>query len=204
LRLFLIIPVKILLDKVNSADYSYYDKEKRMINETDKRILQIIQEDARITNADIARQVGLAPSAVLERVRKLEERGVIKGYATEICPKEVGVGLTVFVFVRTSENDSGVEAALVALPEVLEAHEVAGEDCLLLKIRTSDTEELGRLLREKIKPIPNVLSTRTTVVLHTFKETTALPLDAIDTSNGAKQKRKDTKSKNGAPLSMEE
>lgn len=160
-----------------------------MINETDKQILKIIQRDARIPNVEIARQVGLAPSAVLERVRKLEERGVIRGYATEICPKEVGVGLTVFVFVRTSECASSVvEEALTAIPEVLEAHEVAGEDCILLKIRTRDTESLGKLLREVIKPIPNVLSTRTTVVLHTIKETTALPLDGIESTNGKKKK----------------
>jgi Lrp/AsnC family leucine-responsive transcriptional regulator len=160
-----------------------------MINETDKQILNIIQQDARISNADIARQVGLAPSAVLERVRKLEERKMIRGYSAEIDPRQVGFGLTVFVFVRTSEcSNSEVENALTSIPEVLEAHEVAGEDCLLLKVRTKDTEELGKLLREKIKPIPNVLSTRTTVVLHTFKETTALPLDRIESTNGKKKK----------------
>jgi Lrp/AsnC family leucine-responsive transcriptional regulator len=160
-----------------------------MINETDKNILTIIQRDARISNAEIARQVDLAPSAVLERVRKLEERGMIRGYAADIDPRQVGFGLTVFVFVRTSEcSNAEVEKALVAIPEVLEAHEVAGEDCLLLKIRTKDTESLGKLLREEIKPVPKVLSTRTTVVLHTFKETTALPLDRIEVENGKKKK----------------
>lgn len=160
-----------------------------MINETDKQILNIIQQDARITNADIARQVGLAPSAILERVRKLEERGMIRGYAAEIDPRQVGLGLLVFVFVRTSEcGSSEVEKALSAIPEVLEAHEVAGEDCILLKIRTKDTESLGKLLRDEIKPIPNVLSTRTTVVLLTIKETTALPLDRVESENGRKKK----------------
>src|SRR5262245_24562117 len=160
-----------------------------MIDKIDRQILQIIQQDARMTNADLARQIGLAPSAVLERVRKLEERGVIRGYATEICPKEVGVGLTVFVAVRTGECGGDTEEALMAIPEVLEAHEVAGEDCILLKDRTKDTEELGKLLREKIKTIPNVLSTRTTVVLHTFKETTALPLENMETENGHRKKK---------------
>jgi Lrp/AsnC family leucine-responsive transcriptional regulator len=160
-----------------------------MIKEIDKQILKIIQQDARISNAEIARQVGLAPSAILERMRKLEERGIIRGYAADIDPRQVGLGLTVFVFVRTSEcNNTEVEKALVAIPEVLEAHEVAGEDCLLLKVRTKDTEELGKLLREKIKPVQNVLSTRTTVVLHTFKETTALPLDRVESENGKKKK----------------
>src|ERR1044072_1439237 len=168
-----------------------------MINETDKQILEIIQQDARITNADIARQVNLARWAVLERGGKLEERVLIRGYSADIDPRQVGFGLTVFVSVRTSDC-AKVEGALSAIPEVLEVHDVAGEGCYLLKVRTKDTEELAKLLREKIKPIPNVLGTRTTVVLKTFKETTALPLDRIDTGGGAKQKRKDGKSKNVA------
>lgn len=160
-----------------------------MIDGMDKQILNIIQSDARITNAEIARQVGLAPSAVLERVRKLEERKVIRGYATEIEPKSVDYGLTVFVQVRTSECGS-VGEALVDIPEVLEVHEVAGDVCYMLKIRTKDTEHLGRLLREKIKPIPSVIGTITTVVLKTFKETTALPLEtATEVTNGNTSKK---------------
>jgi Lrp/AsnC family transcriptional regulator, leucine-responsive regulatory protein len=151
-----------------------------MINDIDLQILNIIQQDARITNAEIARQVGLAPSAVLERLRKLEDRGIVRGYTADITPKEVGFGLTVFVSVRTSECGSDAGRAIAEIPEVLEVHDVAGEDCLLLKIRTRDTEELGKLLREKIKSVPTVLSTRTTVVLQTFKESNALPLDRME------------------------
>jgi Lrp/AsnC family leucine-responsive transcriptional regulator len=151
-----------------------------MIDDIDRQILNIIQQDARISNAEIARQVNLAPSAVLERMKKLENNGIIKGYSADIKPKEVGFGLTVFVNVRTSECGSDAGRAIAEIPEVLEVHDVAGEDCLLLKIRTKDTEELGKLLRERIKPIPTVLGTRTTVVLQTFKETNALPLDRID------------------------
>ena len=147
-----------------------------MIDGTDEQILTILQNDARISNAEIARQIGLAPSAVLERLRKLEERGVVRGYRTDIDPRAVEFGLTVFVTVKTSECGSEAEKAIVAIPEVLEVHDVAGEDSYLLKIRTKDTEALGQLLREKIKPIPNVISTRTTVVLQTYKETNALPL----------------------------
>jgi Lrp/AsnC family leucine-responsive transcriptional regulator len=150
-----------------------------MIDDIDKGILDIIQRNGRESNAEIARQVGLAPSAVLERIRKLEDRGVIKGYETRLDPRQVGLGLTVFVSVRTSECGGGVEEALSAIPEVLEVHDVAGEDCYLIKVRTTDTEELGRLLRERIKLIPRVIGTRTTVVLQTFKETSALPLDHI-------------------------
>ena len=148
-----------------------------MIDGTDEQILTILQSDARISNAEIARQIGLAPSAVLERIRKLEDRGIIRGYRTDIDPRAVEFGLTVFVTVKTSECGSDAEEALAKIPEVLEVHDVAGEDCFLLKIRTKDTDALGRLLREKIKPIPTVSATRTTVVLQTFKETNALPLE---------------------------
>jgi len=172
-----------------------------MIDDIDVRILNIIQQDARIANAEIARQVGLAPSAVLERLRKLEDRGVVRGYAADITPKEVGFGLTVFVSVRTSDGENAgsdghgqpwerAARAIAEIPEVLEVHDVAGEDCLLLKIRTRDTEELGKLLREKIKSVPTVLSTRTTVVLQTFKETNALPLDRMQDSPASARKKK--------------
>lgn len=161
-----------------------------MIDGIDRQILSIIQQDARIANAEIARQVGLAPSAVLERLRKLEERNVIQGYSTRIDPRQVGLGLTVFVSVRTSECGGGVDEALSAIPEVLEVHDVAGEDCYLIKVRTRDTEALGELLREKIKLIPKVLGTRTTVVLQTYKETNALPLDRGDETAEPRSKRK--------------
>ena len=159
-----------------------------MINEIDNKILNIIQKDARITNAEIARQVGLAPSAVLERVRKLEERGVIRGYATEIDANEVGFGLTAFVAVRTHECCSETDKFLAEIPEVLEVHDVAGEDSYLLKVRVKNTEDLSRLLRERLKNVPNVAATKTTVVLQTIKETTALPLDRINENSGDEKK----------------
>jgi Lrp/AsnC family leucine-responsive transcriptional regulator len=148
-----------------------------MIDNIDREILNIIQKDARISNADIARQVELAPSAVLERVRKLEERGVIRGYSADIDPKVLGYGLTAIIAVRTSECGAGVGEQLAAVPEVQEIHEVAGDDCFYIKIRTRDTESLGVLLRETVKAIPNVLNTRTTVVLKTFKEGNILPVE---------------------------
>lgn len=148
-----------------------------MIDDIDKNILSIIQQYGRESNAEIARQVGLAPSAVLERIRKLEERGVIRGYSASVDPKQVGFGLIAFVFVQTRECDYETDALLAKIPEVLEVHDVAGEDSYLLKMRASDPEDLARLMREKLKAIPNVSSTRTTIVLQTVKETTALPLD---------------------------
>jgi Lrp/AsnC family leucine-responsive transcriptional regulator len=100
------------------------------------------------------------------------------------------MSLTVFVSVRTSECGGGVDEALAAIPEVLEVHDVAGEDCYLIKVRTKDTEALSRLLRDQIKLIPKVVSTRTTVVLQTFKETNALPLDRVEDAQAPDIKRK--------------
>lgn len=148
-----------------------------MISDIDKQILNIIQKDARISNAEIARQVGLAPSAVLERIRKLEERGVIRGYAAEIDAAQIGFGLTAFVFVRTSFCGS-IGSVLANIPEVLEVHDIAGEDCYLLKVRAENTEKLGKFFRERLKNLPEIISTRTTIVLQTIKETTALPIEA--------------------------
>jgi Lrp/AsnC family leucine-responsive transcriptional regulator len=166
-----------------------------MINEIDTKILNIVQQDARISNAEIARRVGLAPSAVLERVRKLEERGVIRGYAAEVDASQVGFGLTAFVFVRTSFCGS-IGEALAQIPEVLEVHDVAGEDCYLLKVRAKNTDELGQFFREKLKSLPEIVSTRTTVVLQTLKETTALPLENLgETAEEATGKRKTRKNK---------
>ncbi|HLA96618.1 MAG TPA: Lrp/AsnC family transcriptional regulator [Pyrinomonadaceae bacterium] len=159
-----------------------------MIDDTDKDILNMIQQDGRISNAEIARQVNLAPSAVLERVRKLEDRKIIRGYTASLDPKEVGFGLTAFVSVRTNECGDGTDEMLARIPEVLEVHDVAGEDSYLLKVRAADPEDLAVLLREKLKSIPTVISTRTTVVLHTVKETTALPLDRC--AKPAKGKKK--------------
>ena len=149
-----------------------------MIDDVDQKILSIVQENARTSNAEIARQVGMAPSAVLERIRKLEEKGVIQGYEVRLNPRALELGLVAFISVRTKDSYGSLETAenLAKLPEVLEVHHTAGEDCYLLKVRTRDTETLGYFLRKKIGENPNVTYTRTTIVLETLKESTELPL----------------------------
>ena len=160
-----------------------------MIDTIDKQILNIIQQDARISNAEIARQVGLAPSAVLERVKKLEERKIIRGYAAELNAAELDYGLTAFVAVRTEDCCAENDRALAAIPEVLEVHDVAGEDSYLLKVRAKNAEELAKLLREKIRSVPNVTATKTTIVLQTLKETIALPIQQEKKTNKASETR---------------
>lgn len=151
---------------------------ERMIDDKDLEILAIMQGNARVSNAEIARRVALVPSAVLERIRKLEARGVVRGYHPDLDPGQLGHSLLAFVFVRADERvcEQPTGAALAALPEVLEVHHIAGEDCYLVKVRARSPEHLGRLLRERFGAIDSVRSTRSTIVLETIKETTSLPL----------------------------
>ncbi len=144
----------------------------RIIDEIDVTLLDILQYNARTTQAELAKAVNLAPSAVLERLRKLESKGIIKDYVALIDPQIVGRGLLAFVAVRSTEHGPDMPSAieLARIPEVLEVHHVAGEDCYLLKVRTRDAEHLGQLLRQQIAATPNVTSTRTTIVLETVKE----------------------------------
>jgi Lrp/AsnC family leucine-responsive transcriptional regulator len=149
-----------------------------MLDATDRTILELLQANARVSNADIARQLDMAPSAILDRIRKLERRGVIQGYMARINPVAVGLGLTAFINVSTEERISSgaIGLALSRQPEVLEVHHVAGEDCYLVKVRVADTEALGRLLRERFGRLKGVRSTRTTIVLSTVKEAAHLSL----------------------------
>jgi Lrp/AsnC family leucine-responsive transcriptional regulator len=151
-----------------------------MLDDRDLHILTLLQRDARVSNAEIGRAVNLAPSAVLERIRKLERRGVLRGYAARLDPGAVGRGLLAFVFVqadeRAGEADLGEE--LASLPEALEVHHIAGEDCYLVKVRCPSTDALGRLLKERITVLPQVRRTRTTVVLGTIREGWDLPIPA--------------------------
>lgn len=150
-----------------------------MIDDIDRQILTILQQNARTSNAEIARQIDMAPSAVLERIRRLEAKGVIQGYEVRINPETVGLGMLAFVAVASSDMSGELKTAtlLGQIPEVQEVHHVAGEDCFVLKVRVKDARALGHLLRERIGTIPSVRSTRTTVVLETVRESGQLPLE---------------------------
>jgi Lrp/AsnC family leucine-responsive transcriptional regulator len=150
----------------------------RTFDDKDAEILAILQENARVSNAEIARRVALAPSAVLERIRKLEARGTLRGYHGRLDPRALGCGLLAFVFVRADERvgEPRTGQALAEIPEVQEVHHIAGEDCYLAKVRAASPEHLGRLLRERFGAIETVRSTRSTIVLETIKEDLTLPI----------------------------
>jgi Lrp/AsnC family leucine-responsive transcriptional regulator len=146
-----------------------------MLDTIDRRILDLLQADARMSNAAIARDVDLAPSAVFQRIRKLESQGVILGYHARLEPTAIDQGLLAFVTVQTGEGARAKETAelLASIPQVIEVHRVVGEDCFFLKVRVRDTTALGALLDEQIQRLAPVARTKTTIVLNTAKD--ALP-----------------------------
>jgi Lrp/AsnC family leucine-responsive transcriptional regulator len=131
-----------------------------------------MQENARISNADMARELGMAPSGVLERVKKLEQKGVIQQYTTRINPAALQQKMLAFIFLKASDGPGCTDTAeaLAKIPEVQEVHHIAGDDCYLVKVRTYDSSTLVQLMRNNFSRIPNLLSTRTTIVLETVKE----------------------------------
>lgn len=149
-----------------------------MLDDTSLKIIKILQKKARIPNVEVARQVGLAPSAVLERIRKLEKQGFIDGYEVCLNPERFQRSLVAFITVKTDRlcntNDTGLE--LARIPEIQEVHYIAGDDAYLLKARVADTKALNCLVNEKIAGVNNILSTKTGIVLATFKETARIPL----------------------------
>ena len=143
------------------------------LDHIDLQILDKMQANARVSNADLARDLSMAPSAILERVKKLEQKDVIRRYTTSINPAALEQKLLAFIFIRTSQgfsccSDTG--NLLSAIPEVQEVHHIAGEDCFLVKVRTTDAASLMELMRTKFQQIPNIASTKTTIVLETVKE----------------------------------
>ncbi len=137
----------------------------------DKKILDLLQNNARISNADVARQVKLAPSVTLARIRKFEGKGIITGYEAKLNPRELGLDMLAFVLIKVT-GDKDIEASLVDIPGVQEVHNVAGDDCYLIKIRTRNTESLSVLMKERVRG--ESISTKTIIVLNTLKETAQL------------------------------
>ena len=144
----------------------------------DFKILKILQNKARIPNVEVAREVGMAPSAVLERIKKLEARGIIDGYEVRLNPARFGSSLIAFIHIGLTRDARMKETAmkLAALPAIQEVHYIAGEDGLMVKARIADTSALETLLNNWINPMPSVARTKSSIVLSTFKETAKIPL----------------------------
>jgi len=144
----------------------------------DFKILKILQTKARIPNVEVAREIGMAPSAVLERIKKLEAQGIIDGYEVRLNPEQFGGSLIAFIQVRLTGdaqlNETATELARMA--SIQEVHYIAGEDGLMIKARVANPSALEILLNTRINPMPSVAWTKSAIVLSTFKETAKIPL----------------------------
>ena len=147
-------------------------QKEYILDQIDLNILGFMQDNARISNVDIARELNMAPSAVLERVKKLEQKNIILQYTTRLNPIFLHQNLLAFIFIKVADGlgCSSTANELAKIPQVQEVHHVAGEDSCLVKIRTNDSASLMDLMRNSLSKIPNILSTRTTIVLETVKE----------------------------------
>lgn len=146
---------------------------KTKLDETNEKILKIISADGRISNTDLAKKIGIAPSAALNRVRKLEDSKTIVSYHTQFDYQSIGYGFLTFVLIRTNGQSTvkKIGEAFSEIPNIIEVHQTAGEYCFLIKIRTDSTKEFADLLNEKIAPIKGVSGTSTIITLSTLKET---------------------------------
>jgi Lrp/AsnC family leucine-responsive transcriptional regulator len=140
----------------------------------DCRLVDLLQANGRATQLELARAVGLSQPAVAERIKKLEERGVILGYTARVDATRLGRDITAFIGVGIEHPKffDGFTRAVQGLEEVLECHRVAGADSYLLKVKTRNTGTLDRLLVEVLRTLPGVTRTHTTIVLASLKETT--------------------------------
>ncbi len=147
-----------------------------MIDDTDKKLLDLLQCNAHISNADMAAQVGLTVSSVHERVKKLERKGIIKGYVAVVDPDKLGKQMLAFLRLTVAPNSQAtgeIRALCSQHPDILECHNVAGEDCFILKIRASGPKELEKLL-SAIRASADASRSVTNIVLSSYKESTRI------------------------------
>jgi len=152
-----------------------------MIDEIDLKILNIIQNNGKVSNAELARQLAMAPSGVLERVKKLEKKGVIRGYEVRLDPAKLGLGVTAFIHVLTTDTvgSTRVGRQLAEISEIQEVHWIAGDYNYLVKTKLKRASDLTDLLK-KFGLINGLRDTRSTLVLETIKETQIIPGEQLD------------------------
>lgn len=147
-----------------------------MIDGIDLNILTILQNDGKISNVELARQLNMAPSGILERVRKLEKRGIIEGHEVRLNGTKLGLTITAFISILTSDTvgSTKVGEQLADFPEIQEVHWIAGDYNYLVKTKLKDASDLRGLLK-KFGEIDGLSDTRTTLVLETVKERQTIP-----------------------------
>lgn len=154
------------------------------IDKIDRQILDILQENGRISNAELARRINMSPPPTLERVKKLERSGIIQNYVALTNPAKLG--LTCFTFVEVTlvrHGREGVErfmAAITTLSEVMECHHITGGADFLLKVASKDIPDYEKFVLHKLTALPEVQHLKTMVVLSTLKHETKISTDSLD------------------------
>ena len=147
----------------------------------DRRILERLQHDGRLSNADLAEQVGLSSSPCWRRVKALEEAGVIKGYAAQVDAKSVGLSVNVFMSVSlTTQTEKALkdfERAAAERPEVMECYLMTGDSDYLIRVVVADIAALERFILDQLTPIADIEKIRSSFALKQVRYKTALPLD---------------------------
>jgi Lrp/AsnC family leucine-responsive transcriptional regulator len=150
------------------------------LDRTDRRLLESLQKDGRMSNADLSDRVNLSPSACHRRVQRLEAEGYIKGYVAVLDPRRLGRPTTVFVEITLSGQADEIldafERAVSLVPDVLECHLMAGTADYLLKVVAQDTDDFARIHRRHLATLPGVQTMQSSFALRTVRQTTALPI----------------------------
>lgn len=153
---------------------------KERLDQADRHILRLLQEDGRITNADLARQVGLSPPSMLQRVRRLEQKGLIKGYTARLDPEKLGFSLQVLAMISLAmHQDQPIEnfiSQVEGVPEILECSHVSGDYDFLLKIVAKDMNDYERIVRDHLSKIKSVGKIHSCFVLRTNKSSGSFPV----------------------------
>lgn len=153
-----------------------------MLDATDRKLLTLLQENGRITNARLAQEVGLSPPAVLERVRRLESSGIIEKYVAILNREQAGFSIQTIVMVCLSHHQISslqkVKERLTQMDEVLECHQLTGEVDFLLKVAVKDMHSYTDFVNNKLSGIPGIQNVKTSFILETLKNSTALKLMA--------------------------
>ncbi|WP_339108885.1 Lrp/AsnC family transcriptional regulator [Thioclava sp. GXIMD4216] len=150
------------------------------LDATDRRILMVLQQQGRISNADLSERVNLSASACHRRVQRLEEEGFIRDYVALLDRRRLGRNTTVFVEITLSSQKDEVlrafESEVRKVPEVLECHLMAGKADFLLKVVAQDTDDFAQLHRARLASLPGVAQLQSSFSLHEVQNTTALPI----------------------------
>lgn len=151
------------------------------LDQTNTEILKLLQTDSSITNAELASRLGLSPATTLERVRKLEQQGIIKQYVAILDEKQLGKQIKAYIFITMKDHtDASItrfNSLIGQFPEVLECSRLAGEKDYLIKVLADDIDAYERFTRTRLSTIPGIDKTSTSIVLSTVVQRTGIPLE---------------------------